>query len=67
MYDDFLVQESNSCLNLRVEEEYIRAAPGGVGGVKTISNYAPVSIVEQFYFIFCRGLTFKCSSFLLLL
>ena len=26
-----------------MEEEYVRAAPGGAGGVKSITNYAPVS------------------------
>lgn len=30
-------------MNLYIEEEFVRAAPGGAGGVKTISNYAPVS------------------------
>ncbi|WCJ35615.1 Branched-chain-amino-acid aminotransferase [Euphorbia peplus] len=29
-------------LNLYVENDYHRASPGGAGGVKTISNYAPV-------------------------
>ena len=29
-------------LNLLVEHDYHRATPGGTGGVKTISNYAPV-------------------------
>ncbi|GBG59081.1 hypothetical protein CBR_g24424 [Chara braunii] len=29
-------------IHLKVEESYHRAAPGGTGGVKTISNYAPV-------------------------
>ncbi|WCJ35614.1 Branched-chain-amino-acid aminotransferase [Euphorbia peplus] len=29
-------------LNLYVEDSYHRASPGGVGGVKSISNYAPV-------------------------
>lgn len=29
-------------LNLYVEDEFGRASPGGNGGVKTISNYAPV-------------------------
>ncbi|XP_050212351.1 branched-chain-amino-acid aminotransferase 2, chloroplastic-like isoform X3 [Mercurialis annua] len=29
-------------LSLYVEDEYHRASPGGAGGVKTISNYAPV-------------------------
>jgi hypothetical protein len=30
-------------LDLYVEEVFKRASPGGSGGVKTISNYAPVS------------------------
>ncbi|XXG63971.1 hypothetical protein AAC387_Pa05g2043 [Persea americana] len=29
-------------LNLFVDDDYHRASPGGTGGVKTISNYAPV-------------------------
>lgn len=29
-------------INLYVEEEFHRATRGGSGGVKTISNYAPV-------------------------
>jgi len=33
-----------AALNLYVEEEYVRAAPGGAGGVKSITNYAPVSV-----------------------
>ncbi|GAB2293726.1 Branched-chain-amino-acid aminotransferase, mitochondrial, partial [Dionaea muscipula] len=28
--------------NLYVEDEYHRASPGGAGGVKAITNYAPV-------------------------
>ncbi|CAM0872126.1 unnamed protein product [Alopecurus aequalis] len=31
-----------SAVNLLVEEEFHRAMPGGTGGVKTITNYAPV-------------------------
>lgn len=31
-------------LNLYVEEEFHRAARGGSGGVKSITNYAPVSL-----------------------
>ena len=30
-------------MNLYVEDEFDRASYGGTGGVKTISNYAPVS------------------------
>ena len=30
-------------IDLKVETYFHRAAPGGTGGVKTISNYAPVS------------------------
>ncbi|XP_044510814.1 branched-chain-amino-acid aminotransferase 2, chloroplastic-like [Mangifera indica] len=29
-------------LNLHIEEDFVRATPGGTGDVKTISNYAPV-------------------------
>ncbi|KAG2260018.1 hypothetical protein Bca52824_079312 [Brassica carinata] len=35
-------KEGTAGLNLYVEEEYSRAAPGGSGGVKSITNYAPV-------------------------
>ncbi|OMO57451.1 Aminotransferase, class IV [Corchorus olitorius] len=35
-------KQGKAPLNLYVEEELIRAAPGGVGGVKSISNYGPV-------------------------
>ncbi|KAH0921163.1 hypothetical protein HID58_021181, partial [Brassica napus] len=35
-------KEGTAALNLYVEEEYVRAAPGGAGGVKSITNYAPV-------------------------
>ncbi|XXG56798.1 hypothetical protein AAC387_Pa03g4122 [Persea americana] len=35
-------KEGMAPLNLLVEHDYHRATPGGTGGVKTISNYAPV-------------------------
>ncbi|XP_037425720.1 branched-chain-amino-acid aminotransferase 2, chloroplastic-like isoform X1 [Triticum dicoccoides] len=35
-------KEGMAAINLLVEEEIHRAMPGGTGGVKTISNYAPV-------------------------
>ncbi|XP_056866326.1 branched-chain-amino-acid aminotransferase 2, chloroplastic isoform X4 [Raphanus sativus] len=35
-------KEGTAALNLFVEEEHARAAPGGSGGVKSITNYAPV-------------------------
>ncbi|KAK4781862.1 hypothetical protein SAY86_015964 [Trapa natans] len=35
-------KEGSKPLNLYVEHEYDRASRGGTGGVKTISNYAPV-------------------------
>ncbi|KAL0757837.1 hypothetical protein Bca101_095505 [Brassica carinata] len=35
-------KEGVAALNLYVEEEHARAAPGGSGGVKSITNYAPV-------------------------
>ncbi|KAH9690069.1 Branched-chain-amino-acid aminotransferase 2 [Citrus sinensis] len=35
-------KEGSAPLNLYIEEEFVRAAPGGAGGVKAISNYAPV-------------------------
>ncbi|KAJ4701555.1 Branched-chain-amino-acid aminotransferase [Melia azedarach] len=35
-------KEGLAPLNLYIEDEYHRAVPGGSGGVKAISNYAPV-------------------------
>ncbi|OMP11621.1 Aminotransferase, class IV [Corchorus capsularis] len=35
-------KEGTAPLNLYINEEYVRASPGGAGGVKTITNYAPV-------------------------
>ncbi|XP_042484734.1 branched-chain-amino-acid aminotransferase 2, chloroplastic-like isoform X2 [Macadamia integrifolia] len=35
-------KEGLAPINLLVEDEYHRATPGGTGGVKSISNYAPV-------------------------
>ncbi|XP_008444507.1 branched-chain amino acid aminotransferase 1, mitochondrial isoform X1 [Cucumis melo] len=35
-------KEGSAPLNLYVENEFVRASRGGTGGVKTISNYAPV-------------------------
>ncbi|KAL5844634.1 hypothetical protein ACOSQ4_010592 [Xanthoceras sorbifolium] len=35
-------KEGTAPLNLYIEEECVRATPGGAGGVKAISNYAPV-------------------------
>ena len=37
------VQDGLSPLNLYIEDEFHRATRGGVGGVKSITNYAPVS------------------------
>lgn len=39
----FYWQEGFEPLNLYVEDEYDRASRGGAGGVKSITNYAPVS------------------------
>ncbi|GLT93642.1 hypothetical protein SLE2022_114250 [Rubroshorea leprosula] len=35
-------KEGTAPLNLYIEEEFVRASPGGAGGVKSITNYAPV-------------------------
>ncbi|GAB2293725.1 Branched-chain-amino-acid aminotransferase, mitochondrial [Dionaea muscipula] len=35
-------KEGMAPLNLYVEDEYHRASPGGAGGIKAITNYAPV-------------------------
>lgn len=37
-------KEGSAPLNLYVEEDFDRASSRGTGGVKTISNYAPVCI-----------------------
>lgn len=58
---NFIVQEGLSPINLIVEDKFHRASPGGTGGVKTIGNYASVSLwistcwncivyIEQFHF-----------------
>lgn len=38
----YYFKEGTAPLNLYIEEEYVRASPGGAGGVKSITNYAPV-------------------------
>jgi branched-chain amino acid aminotransferase len=35
-------KEGSAPLNLYIEEEFVRASPGGAGGVKSITNYSPV-------------------------
>ncbi|XVE70253.1 hypothetical protein DITRI_Ditri10aG0057700 [Diplodiscus trichospermus] len=35
-------KDGTAPLNLYIDEEFVRASPGGAGGVKTITNYAPV-------------------------
>ncbi|XP_022772951.1 branched-chain-amino-acid aminotransferase 2, chloroplastic-like isoform X2 [Durio zibethinus] len=35
-------KEGTAPLNLYIDENFVRASPGGAGGVKTITNYAPV-------------------------
>ncbi|XP_022768587.1 branched-chain amino acid aminotransferase 1, mitochondrial-like isoform X2 [Durio zibethinus] len=35
-------KDGTAPLNLFIDEEFVRASPGGAGGVKTITNYAPV-------------------------
>lgn len=40
----FLMQEGLSPINLIIETEMHRATPGGTGSVKTIGNYAAVSM-----------------------
>lgn len=41
-------------MNLYVEEEYVRASPGGAGGVKSITNYAPVSNICKCLFVLIK-------------
>jgi hypothetical protein len=45
-------------IDLKVESFYHRAAPGGTGGVKTIGNYAPVSLLSSLHFIMDCGVMF---------
>jgi hypothetical protein len=40
----FILQEGLSPINLIVEDKFHRASPGGTGGVKTIGNYASVTL-----------------------
>lgn len=54
----FLIQEGTAPLNLYVEHEFYRASRGGVGGIKSITNYAPVSRLWTLLWV---------SSFLLIL
>lgn len=50
-----LWQGGLSPIDLKVETYFHRAAPGGTGGVKTISNYAPVwTGPHNFNVIMCR-------------
>ena len=39
----FLLQD-NTGLNLKIEDKFRRAFPSGTGGVKSITNYSPVSL-----------------------
>lgn len=45
------VQEGTAPLNLYVEDEFFRSSHGGVGGVKSITNYAPVKQLYNTSFI----------------
>jgi branched-chain amino acid aminotransferase len=40
---NFILQEGLAPINLIIEDNFHRAAPGGTGGVKTIGNYASVT------------------------
>ncbi|KAG9440678.1 hypothetical protein H6P81_020843 [Aristolochia fimbriata] len=40
-------KEGLSALNMYVDDEFHRATRGGAGGVKTISNYAPVLMAQR--------------------
>ncbi|VVA98682.1 unnamed protein product [Arabis nemorensis] len=44
-------QEGIAALNLYVRDDYVRAAPGGARGVKSITNYSPVNSVRLPYHI----------------
>ena len=46
----YLSQEGPGPIHLKTESMYPRAVYGGTGGIKTICNYAPVSIII-FYFL----------------
>lgn len=47
----FILQEGLAPLKLCVEEEFDRASRGGTGGIKSITNYAPVR--ESFSYLVC--------------
>lgn len=39
------MQEGTAPLNIYIEDEYHRAVHGGAGGIKSITNYAPVYMI----------------------
>lgn len=45
---NFILQEGLAPINLIIEDNFHRAAPGGTGGVKTIGNYASVTFYISF-------------------
>lgn len=44
-----LLQGGTTPINLYVEDTFHRAARGGAGGVKSITNYAPVKFVFRVF------------------
>jgi len=57
------MQEGLSPINLTIETEMHRATPGGTGGVKTIGNYAAVSIsITASFLIFYFNFPFTLSQ-----
>lgn len=62
---NYLIQEGTAPLNLYVEDEFFRSSHGGVGGVKSITNYAPVNTCKTSFVLFEDGnqcLTLRLSS-----
>jgi hypothetical protein len=49
MFVNFILQEGLAPINLIIEDNFHRAAPGGTGGVKTIGNYASVTFYISIY------------------
>jgi hypothetical protein len=44
-----ILQSGIDAFNLSIETKLHRASPGGTGGIKSITNYAPVSIVCNWF------------------
>jgi branched-chain amino acid aminotransferase len=64
---EVMFQEGLAPIHLKVEETYHRAAPGGTGSVKTVGNYASVSIINRRFINGCYHVRFVNYLHMLLL